>query len=310
MRIVFMGSGAFGLPVLEALAAGRHELAAVVSQPDRPAGRGGKTRPTPVSARAAELSLPLLCPEQPNTPAFADEFGRLAPDLVVIVAYGHLIRQPLLGVPRLGFINLHASLLPAYRGAAPVPWAILQGETESGATVFALDTRFDTGRIIGQVRVPITADDTSQTYLEKLSHPGAELMLQCVEQLDAGTARYEPQDEALATRAPKFRKEDGLVDWSAPLAQIDCRVRAFQPWPLAFSHVPTAKGLVRINVLRVSRASGAGGSAAPGSIVAADGKNGLVFMAGDGPVRVCVLQPEGKRPMQDTDYLRGSKIAL
>lgn len=307
MRLVFFGSGEFGLPTLEALAAQGHDIPLVVSQPDRPAGRGGKTRPTPIRARAEEMGLPVACPEKPNTEEFAEQLRAVAPDLAVVVAYGHLIKPLLLAIPAHGFVNLHASLLPAYRGAAPVPWAILKGEAVSGASVFQLDEKFDTGAVIGTAELPILPGDTSGTYLAKLAPFGADLMVRAVAAIAAGTAKAQPQDNTKASPAPKFTKEDGRIDWSLPFAEIERKVRAFQPWPQAFTLLETAKGSVRVNVIELCRADG-GASARPGDVVAADAKAGLVMMTGDGPARVSRLQPEGKRAMADTDFLRGSRI--
>lgn len=309
MHVVYFGSGDFGLPTVKALLDSDYELAAVVSQPDRRAGRGGKTRPTPISEFAENNSLPLLRPEKPNSPEFAEELAALSPNLCVIVAYGHLIKKSLLAVPRRGFINLHASILPAYRGAAPVPWAILSGETVSGATVFSLDEKFDTGGILGHVELPIENTDTSATYLAKLAPIGADLVMGLLPDFLTGTLAPQAQDDSKASKAPKFGKEDGKIDWTQPLHAIDCKVRAFQPWPLAFTELPTAKGSVRINVLSLEAADSSL-TGPPGQILAAAAKSGLIIMTGDKAARISRFQPEGKRPMADTDYLRGSKVLL
>ena len=308
MRIVFFGSGEFGIPTLDELAAASHDIPVVVSQPDRPAGRGGKTRPTPLRARAEELGLKVLCPEKPNSPEFEAELGALEPELCVVVAYGHLIRKALLAVPRKGFVNLHASLLPAYRGAAPVPWAILRGESVSGVSVFQLDERFDTGAVIGTDSLPIDDSDTSGTYLAKLAPLGARLMARAVADIAAGRAVPQTQDNAKASAAPKFAKEDGRVDWSLPFAEIERKVRALQPWPQAFAVLPTAKGEVRVNIVEMAPAELDADGMAPGTVLSADGGAGLVIATADRPARLCRLQPEGKRAMQDTDFLRGTKV--
>ncbi len=328
MRLVFFGSGEFGVPTLEALVRAGQELAAVVSQPDRPYGRGGKTRPTPLAAKAEELGLPVLRPPRPNTPEFAAEFRRLEPDLAVIVAYGHLIKPLLLEIPAKGFVNLHASLLPAYRGAAPVPWAILKGETQSGATVFKLNEKFDAGAVLARVVLPIAADDTSGSYLEKLAPLGAVLMRDTVQALAEGAARAQPQDEGSASPAPKFTKEDGHLDWTRPFAELERKVRALSPWPLGFTFLPNPKGCVRVNVGKLLGAeetgkisdnisekvkhsvSGVTNKYSPGQIIAADAKAGLLVMTGDVPARLAVLQPEGRRMMLDTDFLRGTVLTV
>lgn len=308
MRMVFFGSGEFGVPTLETLVSAGHDIPAIVSQPDRPAGRGGKTRPTPLRARAEELGLKVLCPEKPNTPEFEAELRALAPGLCVVVAYGHLIRKALLAVPERGFVNLHASLLPAYRGAAPVPWAILSGESVSGVSVFQLDERFDTGAVIATESLPIDASDTSGTYLAKLAPLGARLMERAVADIAAGRAVPQPQDDSRASAAPKFAKADGRIDWSLPFAEIERKVRALQPWPQAFAVLSTAKGDVRVNVVEMTPAETTASGGPPGTVLAADGASGLVIATADLPARLSRLQPEGKRAMADTDFLRGTKV--
>lgn len=309
MRVVYFGSGEFGIPTLEALER-RHEVAAVVTQPPRPAGRGGKTRPTPVNDHALRAGLPVLSPAKPNTPEFEAELRAFAPDIAVVVAYGHLIKKPLLAIPRHGCLNLHASLLPAYRGAAPVPRAILAGETTSGVSVFQLDEDFDTGAVIARAELPIDADDTSEAYLTKLAPLGAELMIRAIDDIAAGRAIPSPQDDAKASRAPKLRKDEGAIDWERSYREIECKVRAFQPWPHAYTLLATPKGPLRVNILRLEPAEGeVPEAAAPGDVLAADAKSGLVIMTGDRPARLKILQPEGKRPMSDNDFLRGHRIS-
>lgn len=307
MRLAFFGSGEFGIPTLAALEK-RHDVLVVVTQPPRPAGRGGKTRLTPIHERALRNGLRVLCPPKPNTTEFEAELRNIAPELAVVVAYGHLIRKPILSIPAMGYVNLHASLLPAYRGAAPVPRAIMAGETTSGVSIFQLDENFDTGAVIARAELPIAGDDTSATYLAKLAPVGAELMLRALEDIAKGSAVPSPQDDARASRAPKLHKEEGCIDWELSFCEIERTVRAFQPWPHAFALLPTAKGLLRVNVIRVEPADMSAASAKPGAILAADPKTGLVIMTGDCPARLSMLQPEGKRPMPDKDFLRGHRI--
>ncbi len=308
MRLVFFGSGEFGVPTLSALVSRGHEVAAVATQPDRPAGRGAKCRSTPIKCLAEGLGLPVLEPEKPALPEFAAEIARLGADLAVVVAYGHLLKKSLLDATRLGFVNLHASLLPAYRGAAPVPWAILRGETESGVTIFRLDERFDTGAILARAALPILPDDTSASYLAKLAPVGADLMAETVAELAAGRARPQPQDNVLASQAPKLRKEDGAIDWSRPYAEIERRVRAFQPWPLAHTVLQTCRGPLRVNIMQILPGGPADAAPPPGTVLAADSGEGLWIAAGDRRVRLCQLQPEGKRVMADKEFLRGTRV--
>lgn len=309
MRIVFFGSGAFGLPTIEALKA-EFGTCDIVTRPDRPAGRGRGVVATPIKDAASRFDgrPEIFQPENPGEPAFVGEIRRREYDVGVVVAYGHLLGPGLLAATRRGFLNLHASLLPAYRGAAPVPWAILSGETASGATVFALDETFDTGRVLGRVEEPILPTDTSGGYLGRLAPRGARLVVDLLPGWVAGSVEAMPQDNGRASRAPKFRKSDGLLDWSEPFDRLERRVRAFQPWPLAHAVFHTAKGLVRVNVLQLERAGNGPGGAAPGSVLAADASRGLVVMTGDGPARVRRLQPEGKRRMEDVEFLRGTRI--
>lgn len=310
MKVVYFGSGAFGLETLRAVAEAGHDILLVVSQPDKPAGRGGRMRQTPIKAKALEMGLTVECPQRPNTEEFARRLEGLRPDVAVVVAYGHLIRANLLAIPHFGFVNLHASLLPAYRGAAPVPWAILKGERVSGATVFSLDERFDTGAILGRVEVPILESDTTGTYLERLAPAGAELVGRVLSELEGGVARAVVQDNALASAAPKFTKEDGRIEWGWVFAEIERKVRAFQPWPQAWTVLEGEKGMIRMNVGEVVRVAGEGGGRGAGSVVAADVGAGLVVVTGDGLARLSRIQPEGKRMMADVDFLRGTKIRL
>lgn len=309
MRLVFFGSGDFGIPALEALAKA-HDVVAAVSQPDRPAGRGGRIRSTPLRRRAEELGLSVLTPETPNTPEFAAQMAALKPDLAVVIAYGHLIKKPLLAVPSRGFVNLHASLLPAYRGAAPVPWAILNGESVSGVSVFQLDERFDSGAVIARLEEPILPDDTSGTYLERIAGLGAGVMAEAVAAVGAGAATPQPQDGSRASSAPRLAREDGRIDWALPFDVLERKVRAFQPWPQAFATFATSRGAVRVNIHRLTLPGplSCSGLPPPGTVLAADAGTGLVVMTGDAPARLSRIQPEGKKPMSDTEFLRGTSI--
>jgi methionyl-tRNA formyltransferase len=257
---------------------------------------------------AEELALPLLRPENPNSPEFLATLADLRPDLAVVVAYGHLLASDVLTIPPLGCVNLHASLLPRYRGAAPVPWAILAGETHSGVTLFQLDQRFDCGGVLGQAQLEIKADDTSGSYLERLAVQAADLLGESLPAIAAGRLTPRPQDESQACRAPKLTKADGLLDWQLSFPELDRRVRAFQPWPLAHATFTTSRGDISLNILRLTTASGVYPPAPPGSVLVADPATGLVVQAGDGAVRLREIHPSGKRPMSDSDFLRGTKM--
>ncbi|MBN1257125.1 MAG: methionyl-tRNA formyltransferase, partial [Planctomycetes bacterium] len=252
MKIVFFGSGEFAVPSLQALCAAGYELTLVGTQPDRPAGRGGQIRQTPVCLAAQDLGLAIFQPEKLRGNAeVVQTLQAEAPDLCVVVAYGHLIPDELLQIPRHGFINAHASLLPKYRGAAPVPHAILNGETETGVTIFKLDADWDTGPVYGKIKTPISSDDTSGSVLERLSLLAGELMVTIVGQIDQGTLTPLPQTSEGACKAPKFTREDGMIDWSMSAAAIDCLVRAFQPWPEAFTTFAGKRGrLMQLHILK------------------------------------------------------------
>ncbi len=308
MRLAFFGSAGFAVPTLSALAESSHELAQVYTQPDRKRGRGGQVRPTPVKERALALGLPVAQPATLKDGMAAAELRESAAELAVVVAYGQLIPGEMLGLPRRGFINLHASLLPRYRGAAPVPHAILNGERMTGVTVFQLNERFDTGGILAREEIEIRSDDTSGTLLERLAPLGAELVVKVIGEIQAGTATARPQDEAAATRAPKLTKESGRIDWAATADRIERLTRAFQPWPLAHTVFPLAQGPLPVALLAVAPVAADETSAAPGTVLRADGKEGIVVGCGDGAVKLVRLHPQGKRAMSGAEYMRGARL--
>ncbi len=313
MRLTFFGSGEFGLPALQALCAAGHEIVAVFTQPDRPAGRGRKAHRTPICRFARERGLAVYQPATLKDEMPPAILRCLAPEIAVVVAYGHLIPPALLAVPRLGFINLHASLLPKYRGAAPVPHAILNGETETGVTVFHLNERFDEGDILAQSLEPILPNDTSATLLKRLAALGAKVLIDTIAGLAAGRIFPRPQPTRGASRAPRLCKEDGHIHWHYSGAQIDRMVRAFQPWPLAFTFFPLANGeRQRVAILAVEAAEmdASPGAAAvmPGSIRIAHAKQGIVVQCGDGCLRLRRIKPEGKGEMSDAEYMRGAVL--
>jgi methionyl-tRNA formyltransferase len=309
MRLVYCGSGGFGLPTFDALVEDNHEFALVLTQPDRPAGRGGRIRETPIARRARALGIPL---HQPETLRGNDEaVRRLAearPELAVVVAYGHLIPPAMLEVPSKGFINLHASLLPKYRGAAPVPHAILEGETETGVTVFRLNERFDCGDILARRSTPITPEDTTATVLERLAPLGAQLVREVVGEFQAGWAQPVPQVDEEATSAPKLSKEDARIDWTRPRARIERMTRAFRPWPKAWTCVPADAGELRLVVLAAEPAAQSHREVAPGTVLHAGDRDGLVVQAGDGPLWLTRVQPEGGKPMDGDAFIRGHPV--
>ncbi len=313
MRLAFFGSGDFAAPCLYALARTDHDLVRVVTQPDRPAGRGGRVRMTPVKEAALALDLPVDQPETLRGDEPVERLRAARPDLAVIVAYGKKVPPAMLAAPPHGFINAHASILPKYRGAAPVPHAILEGESETGVTVFQLEEDWDSGPVYAEARTPIRGRDTAGSVLDRLAPLAADLLVQVVDAIADGSVRPQPQPHGEATRAPKFSREDGLIDWTAPADRIDRQVRAFQPWPEAFSTLPGKRGqTLRLHILGVEREPDRdpdAAAAAPGEAIVADGKAGLVVATGTGEaLRLTAVKPAGKRPMTGAEFVRGHRV--
>lgn len=313
MRVVFLGSDSFAVPTLATLVGSEVDVSLVITQPDRPAGRGSKIRQTPVKEAAVEMGIPVYQPPGLKDREVNACLEKEKPDLCVIVAYGHKVPPGMLDIPRYGFINAHASILPKYRGAAPVPHAILNGESETGVTVFQLAEEWDDGPVYGTVTTPIRSTDTSASLLNRMSVLAGELVLRVVRDIASGKAAPVPQEHAGATRAPKMTREDGLVDWSSPSDDIDRLVRAFQPWPEAFTFLPPKRGKQkRLHILTLQHEPQfdlAAHSAIPGEILAADGRLGLIVAAGDGlAVRLARVKPEGKRAMDGAEFVRGANL--
>ncbi|MGQ9662421.1 MAG: methionyl-tRNA formyltransferase [Kiritimatiellia bacterium] len=318
LRTVFMGSAQLACPSLERLVADReNELVAVVTQPDRPGGRHLKIRACPVKALAEQRGLNVLAPEKVNAKTVIASLCDLQPDLIVVVAYGQMLGRELLSIPVLGCINLHPSLLPAYRGAAPVQWAIARGEQVTGVTTMLLNERMDAGDIIFQRAVAIDAEDTAGSLERKLALAGAELLAETVAAIRDGKAPRQRQDEAKASYAPRLRKEDGRIDWKLPAEDIHNRVRAFNPWPGCFCRVRATTsergGILRVWKTRVEKYSVGGASLQsrfdPGQIVELAG-DGPVVATGSDLLRLLEVQPEGKRVMSGKSFLCGRRLAV
>ena len=300
MRIVFMGTPEFAVPALEAIVAAGHEVAGVICQPDRPKGRGRHVEMPPVKQAAMRLELPVYQFERLRKQAGLDALRALAPEVCVTAAFGQILSQKLLDVPRLGTINLHASLLPAYRGPAPAQWAIINGERQTGVTTMRTDIGIDTGDVILQHAVPIANDDTSQTLLARLAIDGAALMTKTL--ADWPHLPTHPQDEALATHLPMLEKKDGLLDFTQSARAIDCRARGVTPWPGACC-------LIGGEVYKVAQLRKVACDAAePGRILAADAKQGLVIACADGALDIGMLQAPAGKMMPARDYLRGHEL--
>ena len=298
MRVVFFGSSGFSLPSFKALAAGsRHQLVGVAAQPDRPAGRNRQVQRGVIHQAALDAGVPVIMPEKIGSPEAMAQLEAWRPEAIAVASFGQYIPARVLVLPRCGVINVHPSLLPNYRGAAPLQWSIAEGETESGITIFRVVQKMDAGDIILQERHPVFADDTAATLSDRFSLLGADLMLRALDLLEEGRAPAIPQDEAAATYAPKISKADGWIDWAWPTARIVNRVRGFQPWPGAYL---VHQGQT-IKVWRVEPADGAG---RPGEVLAVRG-TGPVVATGDGAVRLVEVQPEGKKIMTGAAFLCG-----
>lgn len=303
LSIVFFGTPVFAVPTLEALLRSRHRVVGVVSQPDRPRGRGQKTGATPVKAVALAAGVPVLQPERLKDPAFLNALSSWQTDLGVVAAYGRIIPDVVIETPRLGLINVHASLLPRYRGAAPVQRAVLAGDTETGVTIMRIVRELDAGPMFGKVVVPISADATSAGVEHDLAVAGAALLVDVVDRIAAGTAGEEPQDHALATYAPKITREEGEIDWTKAAAAIHNQVRGLTPWPHAWTRLDDA----RLIVVRSAPEPSADVAAPPGTIVEARG-DVLRVATGQGTLRVLSVQPEGRRAMSVREFLAGRQL--
>ena len=287
LRIVFAGTPEFAAEHLKALLDSPHQIVAVYSQPDRPAGRGQKLAASPVKQLAVQHQIAVLQPQTLRDPAAQAELAALAPDLLVVVAYGLILPQAVLDIPRLGCINSHASLLPRWRGAAPIQRAIEAGDNESGVTVMQMEAGLDTGPMLLKVRTPIADDDTGGSLHDRLASLGPQAVLEAIAGLAAGTLRGEVQDDSLATYAHKLNKDEARLDWTRPAVELQRLIRAFHPWPICHS---TLNG----EALKVHAAELGEGSGAPGSLLAAD-KQGLTVACGQGALRLTRLQlPGGK----------------
>ena len=300
-----MGSGALACPLLEGiLAAGRDDLVAVVTQPDRAGGRGMQCQSCEVKTLALSRHLPVFTPENASDDAFVAQLAALQPDVVVVACYGQFLKKNLLAVPRIGTINVHPSLLPKYRGASPIQWALANGETETGVSVLVVTPKMDAGDILAQEKFPISPDDDFGSLEPKLSAKGAELLVRVLDKFRAGQTQGIPQDEAQVTFARKLAKEDGLVDWSLPAEAIRNQLRGFAPWPGAYTLLPGGI-LLKIHGASVE----AGASARPGTVLDTAGAGPLVA-TGSGALRLTQVQPAGKKSMLGAAFLCGHKLAV
>jgi methionyl-tRNA formyltransferase len=298
LRLVFCGTPAFAVPTLQRLRQAGFSIDLVLTQPDRPRGRGMELAPSPVKEKAAELRLPVAQPEKiKNNDELRARLAALQPDAIIVVGYGRIIPQWMIDLPRLGNINLHASLLPKYRGAAPIQWAIARGETMTGVTTMRINAGLDTGDILLQKQVAIAPDDTTETLSPRLAAIGAELMIETLRGLENATIHARPQDDSEATLAPTLKREDGRIDFHRSAQEISNRLRGLQPWPGAFT-------LFRGKNLHVWEATPIAAKAAPGELIVDSGD--LIAGCRNGTaLKLLTLQPEGKRRMSAQEFLHG-----
>ena len=298
MKLVFCGTPGFAVPTLENLVSGGFEVRLVVTQPDKPRGRGLEMAPSPVKSRALELGLPVVQPEKiKNNDEFREQLGRVGAQAIVVIGYGRIIPQWMIDLPPLGNINLHASLLPKYRGAAPIQWAIACGESVTGVTTMRIAAGLETGDILLQEEMPISPQDTAETLAPRLARVGAELMVKSLRGLQAGTIQARPQDHSQATLAPILQREDGIIDFGRGAAQVINRLRGFQPWPGAFTSF-------RGKQLRVWSAKPAAAALSPGEIKVENSRM-LVGCGRDTALELLEVQPEGKKRMSAADFVNG-----
>ena len=317
MRVLFWGTSEFAVPALRALLEEGHQVVAAITQPDRPAGRGRKLRQTPIRVAAEAEGIPVLTPERPRGEEFFSHLRSLAPDISVVAAYGHILTPEALAIPRLGSINVHGSLLPEWRGAAPVNWAIARGDEWTGVTIMQMSPGMDEGPILLQREIPIEEGDTASDLYLRLAELGAEALIETLVQLELGAIVPQEQEHELATYAPKLGRETARIDWSLPARQIANHIRAMDEHPGAWTLLegePVKLFAPRVEAEEAALGGGGAGdlpaasSSVPGRIVVADPTSGLLIETGDGMISIGELQPPGGRRMKAVEWLRGRRI--
>lgn len=297
MRIVFMGTPDFAVPSLEALLMRGHEIAAVYTQPDKPKGRGHKLLPPPVKALALERGIPVYQPATLRTEEAAETLRALKPELIAVAAYGKLLPPAVLAIPPRGCINVHGSLLPKYRGAAPIQWAVLNGDKITGVTIMQMADGIDTGDMLAKAETPIGEDETAGELFDRLMVLGAELLVDTIDKLD--TITPQPQNDAEAIHAPMIRKEMGAIDWTQPAERVHDLVRGLNPWPSAFFTIEGKR-------MKLHRTKVVVGKGEPGEIAVIGGE--MAVCCGENAVQLMEIQPENGKRMRGSDYLRGHAI--
>jgi methionyl-tRNA formyltransferase len=304
MRLVFMGTPDFAAASLEALLRSGDSIVGIVTQPDRPKGRGQTLTPSPVKLLAQREQIPILQPVKMKDPEFLHALAGWKPDLITVAAFGRILPSMILSLPPSGCINVHGSLLPKYRGAGPIQWAIINGETETGITTMMMDEGMDTGTMLLQESIPIAPDDTAGTLSPRLAELGGRLLVETIARLKAGTIVPQPQDSSRATLAPLLKKEDGVIDWNLPAITLANRVRGLSPWPGAYT---TAQG-DRWTIWRASALSGS--VTKPPGVVVAVTHEAIHVATGNGALAVMELQPANSRRMTVSQYLAGHYIVI
>lgn len=304
MRIVFMGTPDFAVGSLQALCeSGKHEILAVVTQPDRPKGRGNKLLQTPVKEYALAQGLTVYQPQKVKTPEFVELLHELQPELIVVAAFGQFLSKEILELPKYGCINVHASLLPKYRGAAPIQYAIIKGEKESGVTIMQMDIGMDTGAMLDKVVVPIAENTTMGELHDALREQGAALLLQVIDKIAAGTAAAEPQDDAQATYATLLDRSMEHIDWSKTAQEVHNLIRGFNPSPSTFTKLPNGKSLK----IWGSKMTDKNSAAAAGTVIET-GKHSFFVACGEGVLEITEVQPESKKRMPAQVFLNGRGV--
>lgn len=304
MKIVFMGTPDFAVGSLQALCeSGKHEILAVVTQPDRPKGRGNKLLQTPVKEYALEQGLTVYQPQKVKTPEFVELLHELQPELIVVAAFGQFLSKEILELPKYGCINVHASLLPKYRGAAPIQYAIIKGEKESGVTIMQMDIGMDTGAMLDKVVVPIEENTTMGELHDALREQGATLLLQVIDKIAAGTAVAEPQDDAQATYATLLDRSMEHIDWSKTAQEVHNLIRGFNPAPSTFTKLPNGKSLKIWGSKMTDKSS----AAAAGTVIET-GKHSFFVACGEGVLEITEVQPESKKRMPAQVFLNGRGV--
>jgi methionyl-tRNA formyltransferase len=303
MRVLFWGTPAFSLPALRALSEEGHDVVGVVTQPDRQVGRGRSVHFSPVKQEALEEGIPILQPERARGEEFLAQIRALRADVSVVVAYGQILKPEVLAVPALGSLNIHASLLPELRGAAPIQWAVLRGHETTGVTIMQMDAGMDTGDMLMRVEEPIRADESSTELAARLSEIGAEALVETLALAEDGSLSPQPQDHARATYAPKIERETARIDWTKGADEVGRWMRGMDEVPGAWSEL-AGRGAVKLFRPRVEDADGE-----PGRVLVADGAAGVLVACGRGAVRVGEVQPPGKRRMQAAEWVRGRGVA-